>query len=64
MPYRVTRTNQRSPGPEGTYDTPEEAIQAVEAWIASQGYVGEEMAIMAGIEIRGPANEVVWLARK
>jgi len=64
MPYILTRRNRRSPGPEGSFDSLEEALQAVQAWIASQGYVGEEMAIMAGVEIHDPDGEVKWSARK
>lgn len=53
-PYLLTQLNKRSPGPTGEFDSFKEALETVRAWIASQGFVGEEMAAMAGLEIHGP----------
>lgn len=62
-PYALTRTNKRSPGPTGEFETMPEALAAVQAWIASMGWVGEEMAALGGLEIHGPDDKVEWSYR-
>ena len=62
-PYHLTRSNQRMPGPQGRFESLDEALQAVEAWMALQGYVADMMAIMAGLEIHGPGG-IEWKMRK
>lgn len=61
-PYKITRLNQRSPGPSGEFDTWKEALVVVEAWIASMTHMGSMMAGMAGIQILGPTG-VEWCYR-
>lgn len=62
-PYKITRLNQRSPGPSGEFHTFQEALVVVEAWIASMSHSGSMMAGMAGIEIHGPAG-LEWSYRQ
>lgn len=62
-PFILTRSNKRSPGPAGEFETLPEALAAVQTWIASMGFMGEEMAGSAGLEIHG-ASGVVWTYRE
>lgn len=62
-PYNLTHSNRRTQGPQSGHTSLEEALQAARDWIADMGWVGNEMAILAGLEIRGPAG-VEWQYRK
>jgi len=62
-PYNLTHSNRRTQGPQSGHDSLREAQEAAQAWIASMGWVGEEMAALAGLEIRGPAG-IEWQYRK
>ena len=62
-PYLLTYSNRRTQGPPPSgHATLQEAMDAANAWIASMGYVGNEMAILAGLEIHGPGG-VEWSYR-
>lgn len=62
-PYLLTYSNRRTQGPpESSHDTFQQARDAVQDWIESMGWVGNEMAILAGLEIHGPGG-VEWSYR-
>lgn len=62
-PYNLTHSNRRTQGPQSCHTSLEEALQAARDWIADMGWVGNEMAILAGLEIHGPAGQIEWRYR-
>ena len=55
-PYNLTHSNRRTQGPQSGHESLEEALQAARQWIADMGYVGNEMAILAGLELGAAMN--------